>query len=148
MNFATGNLINAKFAKTFIICGVGWLPPFWISSWLKLSHKVTYSFSVDFVAALTLVPAFRSAILEFAICLGINLKWKLNKCNCKLLTRVNISLREKGTEKEAKYPKESIKGFHNNCSATKFKICCARRTGWLFIAVAHKSSLRQDCIVT
>ena len=68
--FNTGFVERPRYA--FIICGFGWLPSFWISSRLKLSHKVTYSFSVDFVAALTLVPAFRSAILEFAICLGIN----------------------------------------------------------------------------
>ena len=61
------------FWKKAEVCVVGYLPPFWISLWLKLSHKVTYSFSVDFAAAVTLVPAFRLTVLVFPICHGINL---------------------------------------------------------------------------
>ena len=66
--FSTGFVERLRYA--FIIRGFGWLSSFWISPWLKLSHKMIYSFSVDFAAVLTLVPAFHLAILVFPICHG------------------------------------------------------------------------------
>ena len=59
--------------RKFLFCEVGWLPSFRISPWLKLIHKATYYFTVDFAAVPTLFPAFHLAILVFPICHGINL---------------------------------------------------------------------------
>ena len=89
MNYATENLVDGGFYFLFIFFfnargmpslffGVEWLPSFLISPWLKLIDEVTYSFSVDFAAVLTLVPAFHVAILVFPICHAINLFQSLN----------------------------------------------------------------------
>ena len=86
-----------------------------------------------------------SAPINFVICKKYNdwtMKWKFQTLKSAAFIAPQLVLTlpfmKRGQEKEAKYPKEKYQGFsYHECSTTKFKICCTRRTGWLFIAVAH-----------